>query len=115
MLIRESTQALEKHWGPEQLQRWLNHCQAREKIEAIRNEDRKLDLYTVDVYDLFVGKLFSKRTKDLDDLRAIKPKLEKSILEQRMRESTGSLAKDPALKDSAQKNWYILFGEDLPS
>ena len=36
-----------------------------------------LQIYALDVYDIFLGKLFSKRDKDLDDLRAIEPKIDK--------------------------------------
>ncbi len=74
-----------------------------------------LEVYTADVYDIFLGKLFSERTKDLDDLRAIKLQLDKDHLIKQLLATTHSFLKEPSLKQAAQKNWYILFGENLPS
>ena len=74
-----------------------------------------LKVYAVDVYDTFLGKLFSAREKDLDDLRAIKPHLDKGQLSRKLLDTTSSFLKDPLLRRSAEKNWYILFGDDLPS
>jgi len=73
-----------------------------------------LDIYALDVYDIFIGKLFSDRTKDLDDLRAIKPQLDKKRLQKQLLETGQLLLQESSLKESAQKNWYILFGENLP-
>ncbi len=73
-----------------------------------------IKLYTVDVYDLFLGKLCSARTKDLDDLRAIKPSLAKEQLVNQLLSTAEELLKEPSLRQSAENNWYILFGEDLP-
>jgi Nucleotidyltransferase of unknown function (DUF6036) len=74
-----------------------------------------LDVYLVDVYDIFLGKLFSARTKDLDDLRAIKPNIDKNFLAQQFKATTVALLQEPSLKQAAERNWYILFGEGLPS
>jgi hypothetical protein len=73
-----------------------------------------IEVHLVDVYDIFLGKLFSSRTKDLDDLRAIKPKLDRQHLEKQLVSTAAGLAKEPSLRTSAEKNWYILFGENLP-
>lgn len=73
-----------------------------------------IKLYIVDVYDIFLGKLFSVRTKDLDDLRAIKPNIAKDHLVKQLLTTAQDFLKEPSLKKSAEKNWYILFGEDLP-
>jgi Nucleotidyltransferase of unknown function (DUF6036) len=73
-----------------------------------------LRVYLVDVVDVFLGKLLSKRTKDLDDLRILAPKLDKTALEQRLKATTSALQKDPSLLSLAQKSWYIVFGEALP-
>jgi hypothetical protein len=73
-----------------------------------------IEVQLVDVYDIFLGKLFSSRTKDLDDLRAIKPRLDKTLLEKQLVSTTAALTKEPSLRASAEKNWYILFGEKLP-
>lgn len=72
-------------------------------------------VYLVDVYDVFLGKLFSSRPKDLDDLRALLPQLEKDRLVRKLKETTGPMQAAPDLRQKAEKNWYILFGEPLPS
>lgn len=74
-----------------------------------------LEVYLVDVYDVFVSKLFSKRTKDLDDLRALAPQLDKADIVNRLRVHGGRLRADASLCPHAEKNWYVLFGEPLPS
>jgi len=79
------------------------------------DEFSDLRIYLVDVADIFVGKLFSKRTKDSDDLRMLAPQLDKAALAERLKSSTTALQKDPNLLALAQKSWYIVFGEALPS
>ena len=74
----------------------------------------KLNVQTVDAYDIAVGKLFSLRAKDRDDLRALLARLDKSTFETRLRDSTAALQAEPKLKDAAAANWYVLFGENLP-
>jgi Nucleotidyltransferase of unknown function (DUF6036) len=78
------------------------------------DEFGELRIYLVDVADIFVGKLFSKRTKDLDDLRMLAPQLEKAALAERLKSSTTALQNDPNLLALAQQSWYIVFGEALP-
>ena len=68
----------------------------------------------VDIYDVFVRKLFSTRTKDRDDLRALKPKLETQTIRNRLRESSASLGSEPRMLDAARENWFVLYGEPLP-
>ena len=74
----------------------------------------KLQVFTIDVYDVIVGKLFSLRRKDHDDLWAIVPKLDRDTLVRRVRDTTASFRSDPKLLDAATKNWFVLFGEGLP-
>ncbi len=74
-----------------------------------------MEVYVVDVYDIFLGKLFSARTKDLDDLRIIKPQIDKSKLTKRLLSTTAAFMNEISLRQSAERNWYILFGENLPS
>lgn len=74
-----------------------------------------IQVSVVDVYDVFLGKLFSKRTKDLDDLRALKPQLELDRLVSQLRGSTAALLSDPELRQTAENNWYVVFGESLPT
>ncbi len=74
----------------------------------------ELQVYLVDVYDIFLSKLFSARDKDLDDLRMLVPHLDKEVLTDRFRRTTASMLASPDLGKRAVDNWYILFGEALP-
>lgn len=75
----------------------------------------RLQVDLVDVYDVFLGKLTSIRTKDLNDLTRLAPQLDKAVLVQRFRDTmTSTLAAEP-LRERAEKNWYVLFGESLPT
>lgn len=74
-----------------------------------------LRVSTVDLLDIFAGKLFSNRTKDLDDLRMLTRELDKSDIGRWVKESTQALQADPALRAQAERNWYILYGESLPT
>lgn len=74
-----------------------------------------LQVLVVDAYDVVVGKLFSNREKDRDDLRAVTPQLDRDTLVRRVRETTASFRADPKLLAAAQKNWFVVFGEHLPS
>ncbi|HEY2586346.1 MAG TPA: DUF6036 family nucleotidyltransferase [Tepidisphaeraceae bacterium] len=69
----------------------------------------------VDPLDIFVGKLFSDREKDLDDLRLLAPQLGKAEITDRLRKVGQSLMSEEKLAGYARKNWYILFGEELPA
>jgi hypothetical protein len=75
----------------------------------------QIQLYLVDVYDVFLSKLFSARTKDRDDLRALKPQMDKEILMDRLRNTCADIRAAPKLAGKAEKNWYILYGEPLPT
>jgi hypothetical protein len=75
----------------------------------------KLDVFLVHPVDIFVGKLFSKRTKDRDDLRMLLPSLDQAAIVNRLQTSAAPLLADLNLRGDAQKNWYILFGENLPA
>jgi hypothetical protein len=74
----------------------------------------RLQVFLVDVYDVFLSKLFSKRDKDLMDLRVLEPQLDKETLTRRLRDTTVSWLSDPKLVSHAEKNWQILYGEALP-
>ncbi len=74
-----------------------------------------LQVFLVDVYDIFLSKLFSHRTKDRDDLRALAPQLDKEILTRRLRDTTAAWQAAPDLLQHAQDNWQILYGEALPT
>jgi hypothetical protein len=75
----------------------------------------QLSVFIVDPYDVFVGKLFSSREKDLDDLRELARHLEKERIEARVRESAGPLRSEKKWADAGARNWYIVYGEALPT
>ncbi len=74
-----------------------------------------IEAFIVDGYDTAVGKLFSKRDKDLDDLRVLKRALDQSAFASRLSSAGQRLLQEPELRQNAEKNWYILFGEALPA
>ncbi|MBI1832220.1 MAG: hypothetical protein HYR84_12315 [Planctomycetes bacterium] len=73
-----------------------------------------LEVYFVDPIDIFLGKLTSIRTKDLDDLRVLAPRLDKATITQRLKDTMQSALACADLLERAKNNWFILFGEDLP-
>jgi Nucleotidyltransferase of unknown function (DUF6036) len=75
----------------------------------------RVSVYLVDVYDVFLSKLYSIREKDRDDLRAVAPQLDKDTLVRKLKETTGSMLASAELRQRAEQNWYILYGESLPS
>jgi hypothetical protein len=75
----------------------------------------QLQVFLVDPYDVFLSKLFGAREKDRDDLRAVAPQLDKETLVRRLKETTASLQAEERFRQQAEQNWYIIFGEALPS
>jgi hypothetical protein len=75
----------------------------------------RIQVYLVDAYDVFLSKLFSIREKDLDDMRVLAKQLDKAILARRLLDTTQSALAAPDLRQRAVDNWYILYGEALPS
>ncbi|HZU38229.1 MAG TPA: DUF6036 family nucleotidyltransferase [Gemmataceae bacterium] len=75
----------------------------------------RLQVFIVDVYDIFLSKLFSGREKDRDDLRFLLPQLDKDILTRKLGESAAAFLSEPTLRARAEHNWYILYGEPLPA
>jgi Nucleotidyltransferase of unknown function (DUF6036) len=75
----------------------------------------QLQVYLVDVHDVLLSKLNSNREKDRDDLRAVAPQLDKDTLVRKLKETAGPLLASPELRRQAEHNWYILYGEPLPS
>jgi hypothetical protein len=73
-----------------------------------------LEVVLVDPIDLFIGKLFSPRIKDRDDLRAMARQLDKTVIETRLRDSAAALMAEPTLAKFAADNWYIIYGTALP-
>lgn len=73
-----------------------------------------LDVPLVDELDIAIGKLFSSREKDRDDLRVLAGQIDKQAFVDRLRLAGQSHLAEPALRQNAEKNWYILYGEPLP-
>jgi len=74
----------------------------------------QLQVSLVDAYDVFLSKLFSARIKDRDDLRMLAPQLDKATIICRLRDTTQDLLATPGLREKAEQNWYIIYGESLP-
>ena len=74
----------------------------------------QLSVFLVDPIDIAVGKLFSRREKDLDDVRALRPLLDWATIEARLRSSAGPLRADARSLEAAEHNWYVLTGDPLP-
>lgn len=72
-------------------------------------------VYLVDAHDIFLSKLFSIRDKDKDDLRTLSSKLDKDTLARRLKETCEPHLATAAMRQRAEQNWYVLFGEKLPS
>jgi Nucleotidyltransferase of unknown function (DUF6036) len=75
----------------------------------------RLQVFLLDVHDVFLSKLFSVREKDRDDLRVLISQLDKDVIVRKFKEHAGDFLAAPQLKEFAADNWKILFGEDLPS
>ena len=87
----------------------------RSRIRSLGRFDR-IDAFSVDSLDVLAGKLFSKRTKDLDDIRAAWPLIDPAVFRDRIARATSSLRSEPEFLANAQRNWYIVTGErDLPA
>jgi hypothetical protein len=85
----------------------------QERVRSLGQFD-KVTIRLVDAYDIFLGKLFSAREKDLDDLRILKRGLEKNVITERLRSTAQTLLGEGRLRLQAEKNWHILFSETLP-
>ena len=71
----------------------------------------RLSVSLVDPVDIFIGKLFSRRDKDLDDLRALCGVLNREAIDARL-EFAKSLAADQDRRAQAIQNYYIVFGQE---
>lgn len=72
-----------------------------------------LTVTSVDPIDIAIGKLFSARAKDRDDLRMLAALYSKFDWLTHVQTAGQTLWNEPQLRQNAQKNWYILFGESL--
>ncbi len=76
---------------------------------------RELEVFLVDPYDIFVGKLFGVRLKDRADLNVLMSTLDRAKIRRRLVESSSGLRSDADLLEAARQNWFIFFGEELPA
>lgn len=74
----------------------------------------RLEVFSLDVYDVFLSKLFSSRLKDMEDMRVLVPQLDKDVLIDKLKMHAQGFLSAPRLLQIAQGNWKILFGEELP-
>jgi hypothetical protein len=74
-----------------------------------------LDVFLVDELDIAVGKLFSAREKDRDDLRVLARQIDKQAMTDRLRLAGQAHLAEPPLRQNAEKNWYIVYGDALPA
>lgn len=100
----------------------LTHFQSHYLPDGWESRTRSLGQFgsmavrVVDPIDILVGKLFSKRPKDLDDVRLAWPKIDQKAFRSRLVGSTNAFRADGSLAASAQANWYIVTGEEsLPT
>jgi hypothetical protein len=73
----------------------------------------RLQVALVDVYDLFLGKLFSARRKDHNDLRLLLVALDAETIKTRLKDTCGAFLADPTLRQNAEQNWFVLTGQAL--
>ena len=93
----------QSHYLPEG---WQQRLQSQEPFG-------QLHVYLVDMYDVFLSKLFSARIKDRDDLRMLAPQLDKATIIRRLCDTTQNLLTAPSLREQAGQNWYVIYGESL--
>jgi hypothetical protein len=74
----------------------------------------KVEVYLVDFYDVVLGKFFSAREKDRDDLRTLRAQIDKTELTARLLSSGQTLRADAKLAANAEFNWKYIFDEPLP-
>lgn len=95
----------QSHYLP---QGWLQRVHSQESFG-------QLQVFLIDPYDIFLSKLFSARLKDRDDLRVLARQLDKSIIIRRFHDTAQALLATPGLHEKAEQNWYVLYGEVLPT
>ena len=72
----------------------------------------RLEVRLVDAIDVIAGKLFSRRPKDFKDIQAVWDAIDRVVLRSRVQNATASLRKEARLAEAAEKNWYVLTGEE---
>jgi hypothetical protein len=72
-----------------------------------------LRVYLLDEYDIFVGKLSSKKEKHLSDLGVLGLELDKEKARQRLLTDGRVFLDDPKLRPQIEENWRFIFQEPL--
>jgi hypothetical protein len=70
-------------------------------------------VYTIDPYDVFVGKLSSKRKKHQEDLRVLALHLDKETIRRRLLTDGKAFLEDPHGRPQIDANWEFIFGEPV--
>src|SRR5262249_16859605 len=68
-----------------------------------------LKVYLLDVYDVFLSKLFSARRKDQEDLRVLAPQLDKDTVIRKLKDHAQGFLATPRLRELATNNWKVLY------
>jgi hypothetical protein len=98
----------------------LAHFQSHYLPDGWKNRVRSFDVlgnlhvFLVDAYDVILGKMFSSRAKDRDDLVELAPQIDRELFKLRLPESGQSLLSEQKFREAAEKNWFTLFREPLP-
>ena len=99
----------------------LTHFQSHYLPDGWKSRTRSLGRFgnlsvrVIDVLDILVGKLFSKRDKDYVHLAEAWRVIDRASLRERITHSTANLRADPSSDSAAKHNWYVLTGEaELP-
>ena len=69
----------------------------------------------VDVVNIVAGKVFSSRSKDLDDFRLLSQTVSQEELKQRVLQESSRLISSDQNRQQAIKNWYIVYGDGSPA
>ena len=73
----------------------------------------KIQVRLVDPHDIIAGKVYSPRSKDLDDFRLLAPSLNKERLRELVIGEFPSLWSGEETRQKAIQNWYVVYGENL--
>lgn len=74
----------------------------------------RLCVRIVDAKDIFVSKLYSRRAKDLDDLRAVSGQMDLAALTRHLLTYGTDFYADPGFREIARVNWNFLYQQPLP-
>lgn len=82
-----------------------------QRLHSLGNFAR-IEAHCVDPLDVATGKLMSRRTKDLEDLRVLSTHFGPTRMAERLELCRRHL-EDPEMAQAASENYYVLFGQEL--